>query len=94
MQPLVTPKAGRVPVSTYLLIAAAAAMLIPVFPMTGVSAVLSAAGLVLAIREAPGRSRIISIALASVLLLVAVGITLMSLQTGFTEMGPPIVEPR
>ncbi|MDQ0851586.1 amino acid transporter [Arthrobacter sp. B3I9] len=94
MQPLVTPKPGRVPVSTYLLIAAAAAMLIPVFPMTGVSAVLSAAGLVMALREAPGRNRVIAIVLAAVLLVAAVGITLMSLQTGFTEMGPPTVEPR
>lgn len=94
MQPLVTHKAGRVPVSTYLLVAAAAAMLIPVFPMTGVSAALSAVGLALAIREAPGRNRVIAIVLASVLLVAAIGITLLSLQTGFTEMGPGTVEPR
>jgi hypothetical protein len=94
MQPLVTPKAGRVPVSTHLLLAAAVATLIPVLPMTGVSAVLSAAGLVLAIREAPGRNRIVAIVLATVLLVAAIGMTLMSLQTGYTEMGPPTVEPR
>jgi uncharacterized membrane protein len=94
MQPLVTPKPGRVPVSTYLLTAAAAAMLIPVFPMTGVSAVLSAAGLVMALREAPGRNRVIAIVLAAVLLVAPIGMTLMSLQTGYTEMGPPTDEPR
>ena len=68
-------------------------MLIPVFPMTGVSAALSAAGLVLAIRESPGRNRVIAIVPASVLLQAAIGVTLLSLQTGFTEMGPGTVEP-
>jgi hypothetical protein len=94
MQPLVTPKTGRVPLSTHFLIAAAAAMLIPVFPMTGVSAALAAAGLVLAIREERGRNRTIAIVLAAVLLVAALGITLLSLQTGSTLMGPPTVEPR
>jgi hypothetical protein len=94
MQPLVTPKASRVPIWTYFLIAAAALMLIPVFPITGASAVMSATGLVLAIREAPGRNRVLGIVLASVLLVAAVGITLLSIQTGVTEIGPPTVEPR
>lgn len=93
MQPVVTPKSGRVPASTYFLIAAAALLLIPVFPITGVSAALSATGLILAIREAPGRNRVIAIVLASVLLGAAVGITLLSLQTGVIEP-PPTVEPR
>ena len=88
MQPVVTPKAGRVPVSTYFLVAAAALMLVPVFPITGVSAALSATALILALREAPGRNRIIAIVLASVLLGAAVGITLLSLQTGVIEPGP------
>lgn len=94
MQPLVPPKASRVPIWTYFLIAAAALMLIPVFPITGASAALSATGLVLAIREAPGRNRVLGIVLASVLLVAAVGITLLSIQTGVTEIGPPTVEPR
>jgi len=94
VQPLVTPKAGRIPAWTYFLVAAAALMLIPVFPITGVSAALSATGLILAIRETPGRNRIIAIVLASVLLAAAVGITLLSLQAGVLEPGPPIVEPR
>ena len=63
-------------------------MLIPVFPITGVSAILSAAGLVLAIREAPGRNRVNALVLASVLLLASIGVTLLSLQTGFAVMGP------
>ncbi|MET3143280.1 UNVERIFIED_ORG: hypothetical protein ABIB19_002887 [Arthrobacter sp. UYEF10] len=90
MQPLVTPKTHRVTVSTYFLIAAAAAMLIPVFPFTGVSAALSGIGLLLAIREAPGRNRTITIVLASLFLVAAVGITLLSLQTGST--GPVMGE--
>jgi hypothetical protein len=85
MQPLVTPKAGRVPVYTYFLIAAVAAMLIPVFPLTGVSAALSGIGLALAVREEPGRNRVIAMVLASVLL-AAVGITLLSLQAGSIEL--------
>lgn len=61
-------------------------MLIPVFPVTGVSAALSGIMLILATREEPGPSRRISIVFASVLVAAAIGITLVSLAVGSVEL--------
>lgn len=71
MQSLVTQKTGKVPVSTYFLILAAVAMLMPVFPLTAVSA-------------AAVRGRVDP-------RLAAVGITLLSLQTGGFEQDMVVV---
>lgn len=89
MQPLVK-KPSRVSLSRYFLLGAAILLILPLYPFTAISAVLSGSALFLAARETPSRNRTITIATAAVLLALVIVLTLLSLPTG--AIGPFIGE--
>lgn len=89
MQPLVRKLSG-VSLSRYFLLGAAILLILPLYPFTAISAVLSGSALFLATRETPGRNRTVATATAVVLLALVGLLTLLSLQTG--TLGPVIGE--
>ncbi len=85
MQPLVR-KRSRVELSRFLLLGGAILLILPLYPFTAISAVLSGSALFLAAREAPSRNRTLTLATAVVLLGMVILVTLLSLQAG--TVGP------
>ncbi|MDQ0029590.1 hypothetical protein [Arthrobacter bambusae] len=85
MQPLVRKRSG-VALSRFFLLGGAILLILPLYPFTAISAVLSGSALFLAAGEAPSRNRTLTLAAAVVLLGMVILLTLLSLQTG--TIGP------
>ncbi|MCU1531661.1 MAG: hypothetical protein JWO49_1232 [Arthrobacter sp.] len=81
------------PASRFFVVPAAVLLIIPLIPFTVVSALLSGAALIMALREPPGRARIISTVAAALLFVAAILLTIMAVPTGTTLLHNEEVTP-
>ncbi|MET1155542.1 hypothetical protein [Arthrobacter sp.] len=70
---------------------AAVLLIVPLIPFTVVSALLAGIAAILALREAPGRGRTLSMVASALILVASVLLTVAAIPAGTTFVGEPAI---